>query len=355
MRMRTVLITLAALFVLGCRTDADIVDQAPASVVPLYFATNRALTGASAPDEFYGGKAGPLSFGQAEVSIPANHQLGAIEAPSLFSLEVSAAPDRHVVVRRVVPFDERTFLARLQDSIQKSDEKALFVFVHGYNVDFAEAARRTAQMANDLIWGGVALLYSWPSRGNADDYWSDEASAADSAADLEAFLELIAAYSGAAKIHVVAHSMGNAPTLAALARHADETASTGVPLIDELIMAAPDVDAKAFPELARRAAPAARHLTLYVSEHDDALKLSGSLHDNPRAGDASAGLLIVAGVDTIDASAVDSDIVGHSYYGENRQVLADIFNLLRSGQPPDQRFGLRPTTMNGKKYWIMRP
>lgn len=349
------LITLAALTLLGCGGAADIGSPAAATAVPVFFATNRAPTGASTPGELYGQTKGPLSFGRAEVGIPFGHRLGAIEEPSLFDLEVSATSERHVVLQQVVRFEERSFLARLQMQLRLSDDQSLFVFVHGYNVDFAEALRRTAQMANDLIWNGVALLYSWPSRGNTDDYWNDAESAAASTADLEAFLETIAAYSGAAEIHVVAHSMGNVPTLAALAHHAEETGATGVPLIDELIMAAPDIDAQEFPGLIRRVAPTAKRLTLYVSGNDDALKLSGLMHESPRAGDSSAGVVIVPGVDTIDASAAEADLVGHSYYGENRQVLADIFNLLRSRQPPDERFGLRPASQRGQRYWVIQP
>ncbi|MGH6932146.1 MAG: alpha/beta hydrolase [Dongiaceae bacterium] len=353
--MKKRLILLVAASLLGCRNAADIGEPSAAAIVPIYFATNRAPTGSAVPDEFYAGEMGPLSFGVVEVSVPPSHQLGAVEQPSLLDLELDAAPGRHVVLQRVTPQDERSFLAMLQDRLRRSNDKSLFVFVHGYNLDFAESARRAAQMANDLLWDGVALLYSWPSRGNADDYWTDERAALDSAADLAAFLDLIAAYSGAAKLHLVAHSMGNIPTLAALARHAEGTGATGVPLIDELIVAAPDVDAAEFSGLIQRVAPSARRSTLYVSENDDALKLSGVLHGRPRAGDSSAGRLILPGVDTIDASAVDSDIVGHSYYGENRQVLADIFNLLRSGQPPGERFGLQPAVDQGQGYWIIQP
>ena len=40
------------------------------------------------------------------------------------------------------------------------------MFVHGFNVDFASAARRTAQMKYDLGFRGAAILYSWPAPSN---------------------------------------------------------------------------------------------------------------------------------------------------------------------------------------------
>jgi len=74
-----------------------------------------------------------------------------------------------------------------------------------------------------------------------------------------------------------------------------------------------------------------------------------------RAGDSSEGVLILPGVDTIDASAAESDIIGHSYYGESRAILADIFSLLKTGMAPDQRFGLHVADSDGQKYWILQP
>jgi hypothetical protein len=49
----------------------------------------------------------------------------------------------------------------------------------------------------------------------------------------------------------------------------------------------------------------------------------------------------VPGIDTIDVSAVDTDLIGHVYYGDNRSVLTDISELFRSARPPEERFGLR--------------
>ena len=119
----------------------------------------------------------------------------------------------------------------------------MFIFVHGYNVSFAEAARRTAQIAYDLDWQGTAVLYSWPSATDTNSYDSDRENAVAAAQDLAAFIETVAVYSGAAQVHVIAHSMGNEPLLAALALNAASTSATGVPLLDQVVLAAPDVAA----------------------------------------------------------------------------------------------------------------
>ena len=257
--------------------------------------------------------------------------------------------------RTLTPTPQPTFLDALQRQIRETGNKAVFIFIHGYNVSFAEAARRTAQIAYDLDWQGTAMLYSWPSHADTDSYDADRENAIAAAQDLAAFIETVAVYSGAAQVHVIAHSMGNEPLLAALALNAASTSATGVPLLDQVVLAAPDVAADQFGQLIVRAALSAQHFTLYVSEGDAALQASSLLSDVARAGDASEGVLILPGVDTIDASAAESDMVGHSYYGESRAILADIFSLLKTGMPPDQRFGLHAADSAGQKYWILQP
>ena len=94
-------------------------------------------------------------------------------------------------------------------SVDKSSEKDAFVFVHGFNVTFAEAARRTAQLAHDLGFNGAPILYSWPSRATLVGYVGDQDDAELTAGNLRRFLYKIVAESGARRIHLIAHSMGN--------------------------------------------------------------------------------------------------------------------------------------------------
>lgn len=54
----------------------------------------------------------------------------------------------------------------MQDHVRKTGKAEAFVFVHGFNVPFHEAAKRTAQMAFDMHFEGLPILYSWPSRAS---------------------------------------------------------------------------------------------------------------------------------------------------------------------------------------------
>jgi esterase/lipase superfamily enzyme len=128
------------------------------------------------------------------------------------------------------------------------------------------------------------------------------------------------------------------------------------PKIKAIILAAPDIDAEVFlrdivPAMTRSGRP----ITLYASSEDKALKLSERLHAYPRAGDAGAGLVIVPGIETVDASKVATGLIGHSYFGDTRSILSDIFNIIRNGKSARDRFGLVEKQGQAGSYWIFNP
>jgi hypothetical protein len=67
-------------------------------------------------------------------------------------------------------------------------------------------------------------------------------------------------------------------------------------------------------------------------------------------------MVLTDGVDTVDASLVDTWLTGHSYVGDNDSVLGDVYDLVRNGQAPDDRtFRLRARERDGRRYWQFRP
>jgi hypothetical protein len=85
---------------------------------------------------------------------------------------------------------------------------------------------------------------------------------------------------------------------------------------------------------------AADRITLYASSNDYALRSSQFLHGAPRAGTAGDFIVRLAGLDTIDMSAVPADALGHTYFAANAGAIFDIFRLLWRGDPPPQRCGM---------------
>jgi esterase/lipase superfamily enzyme len=306
----------------------------------------------SAVSAAYGTERGKLELGTCEVSIPKVHEVGQLESPSVLRLEFREDTSRHVVLLGVQPEPADRFYADLHDCVGRSQHKSAFVFVHGYNVSFEDAARRTAQIAYDLKFDGAPIFFSWPSQAGILQYTVDENNVSWSAPHLLNFLIEVARQSGAERIHLIAHSMGNRALTSAL-RDLSLMRLPDMPSFNEVILTAPDVDADTFTnDIAPAIVKTAQRVTLYASSNDEALIISKKVHGYPRAGDSGSQLIVLRGIDTVDVSAVDTSLVGHTYYGDNSTVLADIFELLNASIPADKRHWLKPERLGILKYWV---
>ncbi|MGE0606021.1 MAG: alpha/beta hydrolase [Pirellulales bacterium] len=302
------------------------------------------------PRNDYGNGRGDLTVGVCDVTIPLAHDPGELETPSLLRLEFRPDPSKHIVLHSVTPLDMDEFYAQMQFQVNTSSGHDVLVFVHGFDNTYENAVRRTAQIAYDLKFTGAAVCYSWPSQGGLFKYFVDEANVESTIPHLQAFLRDIAARSDAQRIHLIAHSMGNRALTGALRALAQEIKR---PAFNEVILTAPDVDATVFK---RDIVPAigviAQRTTLYASSNDRALFISRKIHGQPRAGDSGQALIVLPGLDTVDVSAVDTSLLGHSYYGSNESVLADIYELIHAGQAPANRRWLRQVQAETLPYWI---
>jgi esterase/lipase superfamily enzyme len=65
-----------------------------------------------------------------------------------------------------------------------------------------------------------------------------------------------------------------------------------------IILTAPDIDAGVFREqIAPQLLTRTRHVVLYTSANDRALRLSEAIHGYPRAGDSGTNLVIINGIE----------------------------------------------------------
>lgn len=302
------------------------------SIQRVHFATDRAPTGNTEPDKYFGGDRGDLTYGFCDVSIPRDHRMGELEGPSIWRLEFVPDPNKHIVLAKIETQTSGTFFDDLKQRLQASEGKKAFVFIHGFNVGFEEAARRTAQMSYDLAFPGVPIFFSWPSRAQLMSYRSDEKNANWSIPHLKAFFADLATNLDADEIFVIAHSMGNQPTSRALAELFKERPEL-VNRFKDIMLVAPDIDAEVFKnEIAPPLLASGRHMTLYASSNDVALKFSEMINGGQRLGDADPSIVVLPGMDSIDASNVKTDLIGHSYYADASSVLSDIFEVVRRAE-----------------------
>lgn len=314
------------------------------ATVDVFYATDRAQTGRTRPARYFGhARDTKLNYGIASVTIPRTHQPGTVAAPSVWRLEFSEDPTKHVMLQSLEPVDPDEFFETMRNSLAARAASDAFVFVHGYNVSFDAATKRTAQMAYDMNFSGVPILYSWPSQGATIGYIPDTAVVRLSGRRLTRFLEDVADRSGATTIHIIAHSMGNRAVTDALELMALRRRPMTDPLFDQVIFAAPDVDQGLFAEMVSTIRPIARRLTLYASEEDWALEASRKLHGSaPRAGQGGIGALNHPDIDTIDMTGLGEDMLAHSYVSNDRSAILDISTLFWLNPDPGVRCGLVP-------------
>jgi esterase/lipase superfamily enzyme len=323
------------------------------------------------PDDTYGterNEGGSVEYGKCLVSVPKDHRMGHLEAPSILRFEINEDPNKHVVLLALEHTNDAAFFEgirlRLQEAVtiktrrKLKDEKGtpvlaeLFIFVHGYNVSFDDAARRAAQLAYDLDFPGAPVFYSWPSQASVAEYTLDENNAQWTTPHLARFIRDIAIRADKHVIHLIAHSMGNRCLTEALRQLAAEP--DGIPQnVHEVVLTAPDIDADTFREFIPQLLHRLKRVTLYASSQDKALLASKKVHGYPRAGESGDRLVVVPPMETIDASTVRTDFIGHSYYGDKDSVLSDLFYLLREGKPASRRFGLKPMKKGDLEYWLI--
>jgi esterase/lipase superfamily enzyme len=315
--------------------------------VTLFFATLRKFTNSKLDPRWFNAEvseeADPLTYGTCLVTIPPKHEKGNVEKKAglwdFVLMRDPNDPERYVVVYEpklmALPAFDSAITAGIQQR-QRAD-KSLLVFVHGFNNTFDEAASRLAVLVYDMDYNGVPVLFSWPSVGGGvagvPYYLREEEQAQHAYAPFAKFLEsisTIARAAGAERVNVVAHSMGNRVLLDGLQRLSRAGRKH---LVNEVIMAAPDVKAERFdqdvwPEVRE----VADRVTLYASNEDRALSASQSLRNMIRLGQVPgppSHAFVAAGIDTIDASDVDFSAFGlnHSYFG-GPTVIKDLLAVL---------------------------
>ena len=165
---------------------------------------------------------------------------------------------------------------------------------------------------------------------------------------------MLASVHGLETINVLAHSMGNrlvVRTVQSLLR-LKQAGKLGVP-IGHIMLAAADVSAALFKQCATTyAALAAHRVTNYTYKADKALLASRKLHDQARVG-LEPPVFIHNGIDTISASDLDLDLLGHGYIASAEPLLYDLGQLIHDNKPPQQRARLEPMPPEASTYWAL--
>jgi esterase/lipase superfamily enzyme len=308
--------------------------------VPIFYATNRSVVKRTRSVERYGSSLGnTLEFGEVVVNVPVRaHKVGEIERPmEVLGFRIQREdPRKHFVILAVVPEPFSVWTESAQSQVSDSPHKQALIYIHGFKNSFEDAAYRTAQLGVDLQIGKESLfMFSWPSRNTVTGYAADEETVRLCVADLNFFLTTVLDSTGAARVSVIAHSMGSR-LLAAVLQEFKAHPPKHMPT--EVVFAAPDINAEEFRRVIE---PNIRgttgRLTVYTSQRDQALRISKKEHGYLRLGEGGPSVFALNGFDKVDATDVDLDLIGHAYYAQTQRVLEDIKGLALSSLAPEKR------------------
>src|SRR5215467_13379250 len=114
------------------------------------------------------------------------------------------------------------------------------LFVHGFNYSFNESLEIALRIVERTKLSATAVAYSWPSQAKVSTYGVDYDMSEWTVDHLTGFIrDVTSALPAGARLHIVAHSMGNRAVLMALARLDLPEQRLG-----QLVLIAPDVDAR---------------------------------------------------------------------------------------------------------------
>lgn len=314
--------------------DTTFLQPKTATAVKILYGTDRKLINFGNDQVQYGnqpGNPGSVKYdvGFTIVTVPPNHTAGITETPSIWKLEFREDPNKHMIQREIRVLTDSEFNTMLKLAASGKDA---FIFVHGYNNSFKDAALRTAQLAVDIHLPITPIMFSWSSNGKTANYISDEDKVQLAVPAFKDFLKRISKEGKFKNIHLIAHSMGNRLISNALLQLENDTTNLK---IDQVIMAAPDIYADLFKiSYADAIVKKAKHVTVYSARNDWALLASKKIHGNLRLGEVGMPppIYTFRNIDIIDAVTEKTDFLGHDRFARSKVILADMDSILKSGR-----------------------
>lgn len=331
-------------------------------VVPVALAANssRQVSAESTTDKpgarFGNNVDAKVRWGRCLVSVPSNRAVGDVPVPAEFLIEWGEDPEVHFILEAETSLEFSECAAEIRREAKAEEPNEILLFVHGYNVPFEAVAKRTAQLKVDLEIDGPAFFFSWPSYGREVLYSWDETNAEVSHPGFTEMLTSLTTAFPHSKLHLIAHSMGNRVVMNSLCRIRSRPEDKFPGTLTTLILAAPDIDRTKFKVDMQHAVELwDLPLTLYVSNRDRALGLSSLSHSRERLGSSLPDVMLAKGMQSVDASRIETDFLGHGYFANSSTLLADITQIIKERRFAESRPGLREMKLDQGRYWEIQP
>jgi len=274
----------------------------------------------------------------------------------------------------------------VRERLALTPHKDVFLFVHGYNNTFEDAAFRMAQLWHFLGRRGVPVLYSWPAgrTGMLRGYTHDRESSEFTVFHLKQLSRALTTCDEIKETHVIGHSRGTQVVLDTLRelwiemRGAEAATTGGDPAtmtwsdrmvgkrkmkLRNIIIAAGDLDWEVFQQrISAESLPVfSESFVFYLCQEDKALGISAWLYDSiSRLGrlqmkdltpEQQENLAAQDAIQVIDVN-VRTDYFAHAYFITNPAVLSDLILTLRDGRRAGAENG-RPLKRKDGVFWTL--
>ncbi len=342
----------------------------------MLYATNRAPASGDEEGRYYSSERGYLvrmgradiTFGDSDITWDEARRISLLKnRPGSFPLSVSGVKESGILASSVSVFTpqeiaatvddgpSREFVREIENRLARSSVKDIFIYVHGYKVNFENPLLVASEMWHFLGHEGAFIAFSWPSTPERLAYMKDIETARVSAWGLRQFLDFLASETSAERIHIVGYSAGTRVVLTtlyemALLHQRDSDADiSNTTRLGNVILVGSDVDTGTFASYVIDGLLRVQdRLTLYTSPSDQALHLSEKIFAHRRLGQLLPGTLDermrqyagsssrLALIDVAEADNFD-DGNGHAYFRKSPWVSSDILMTLAYGLGPAER------------------
>ena len=259
----------------------------------------------------------------------------------------------------------------INESIAKSADKDITVYVHGANSSFYRATAQGAQYFHYTGHNSVVLTFSWPSAENILKYKIDVLHAGKTVLAFTRLIEYLALNTTAKNINIIAYSAGAqvaAPGLVQLRNKLAHLEASGIKemlRIGEVYFAAPDIEARSFAYRYSRFKDIVERVTISSNMNDSVLLHAQRYTGKSRLGRPVAdeipseereiliGNSLTDSLDILDIEGSRSLDAGksHSFWYSHPWVSNDLLLLMLFKLSPEERRLTRVLHEGGMEVW----
>jgi len=348
----------------------------------ILYATDRAPATAEDKEKYYLNDRGQVlrvgvarvRLGETDIDWQAAREISLLKSrPGNYPVKIQSVEDWGLLANTVpfwvdlglvpdsIKIDDATdkFADAINAQLAVSKNKHVYIYTHGYRVVFENPLLVSTELWHFLGYDGVFIAYAWPSTPSKYAYIKDSDTSGGYARNLRLLIEAIAKNTDVEQIHIIGYSNGTrlvtrAMEQFALARqHRTAEENYEELRIRNVILIGSDLDRGVFGSyVADGMLDVAKHMTIYMSEHDKALGFSQFLTRRQRLGQLwGSGVNEISPqarhaltkyrdrisyINVSPAEGADSGN-GHQYFRSSPWVSSDVLMTLYRGLAPQQR------------------